>query len=432
MKKTSYVPPCDQIVEYMSRVYYNGMTTTSGGNLSIMDESGDMWISPTSVDKGTLRREDIICVKADGTIVGPHRPSSEYPFHRAIYKMRPDIKAILHAHPPVLVSFSVAGRLPDTAIFPVAKRLCGKVGYAGYAIPGSEALGDLVAAEFARGCNAILLENHGTCCAGADMADAFARFETLDFCARMQAGAIRLGEVKPLDDRQLAECEAVRNDVFTPVKDLPHTTAELECREQMCRLIRRAYRQHLFTAATGTYAWRFDDNSLLVTPHGVDRAGITAEDLVLVTAGNAYEDGKSPSHALWFIRRLFDAHPEHKAAIIAAPPSIMSYAVSHEKFDPRVIPESYIMLREMPVFTIRQAFDHPDEVANGISPRYPIAIIENSGVVSTGSSLLQPFDRLEVAEYSAQATIACRDLGGMKPITGKEIDDIVDAFKLPR
>ncbi len=432
MKKTNYMPPCDQIVEYMSRIYYNGMTTTSGGNLSIMDEQGDMWISPSGIDKGTLRREDIICVKADGTIIGPHKPSSEYPFHRAIYKMRPDVKAILHAHPPVLVSFSVAGVVPDNAITSMSNVLCGKIGYAGYAIPGSEALGELVAAEFAKGCNAILLENHGTCCSGANMAEAFARFETLVYCGHMHAGAVRLGGVKPLSAGQLNAAAEGRNGAFRAVTSLEHTTEELEVREQMVRLIRRAYGQHLFTAATGTYAWRFADNSLLVTPHDFDRANVTAEDLVLVSPNNEFESGKVPSNALWFIRQLFDAQPEHKAVIIAAPPAIMSYAVSHEKFDPRVIPESYIMLREMPVYTFDQAIQDSKEVANGISPRYPIVLVENAFVISTGNSLLQPFDRLEVAEYSAKSTIACKDLGGMKPITGKEIDDIVDAFNLPK
>ena len=68
METVNYVHPRDQIVEIMQRIYGYGMTTTSGGNLSVLDSNGDMWISPGSVDKGTLRREDIVCVKADGTV----------------------------------------------------------------------------------------------------------------------------------------------------------------------------------------------------------------------------------------------------------------------------------------------------------------------------------------------------------------------------
>lgn len=433
MKNYRYIPPCDQIVEFMARIYNNAMTTTSGGNLSIMDEQGDMWISPTCVDKGTLRREDIICVKADGTIVGPHRPSSEYPFHRDIYKMRPDIKAIVHAHPPVLVSFSVAGVLPETAIFPVASRLCGKIGYAEYDIPGSEGLGEKVAAQFAKGCNAILLENHGTCCAGSSLQEAFARFETLDFCARMQAGAITLGQIQPLSPQQLQECTLPANGAFTPAEGLRHTTEEIEAREQICRLVRRAYSQHLFTAATGTYGYRLSNGTLLVTPHDGDRANLTPEELVMASpADRQYESGKNPSAALAFIAEIFAAHPELNSVIIAAPPAIMGYATAHAAFDPRVIPESYIMLREMPSFTFDEALHDRQKIVRTISPRYPVIIVENSGIITTGSNFLQPFDRLEVTEYSARATIACRQLGGMKPITGKQIDDLVEAFHLPK
>ena len=77
MNTTNFVHPRDQIVEIMKRIYGYGMTTTSGGNLSILDSEGNMWISPGSVDKGTLHREDIVCVKPDGTVIGRH--SNVYP-----------------------------------------------------------------------------------------------------------------------------------------------------------------------------------------------------------------------------------------------------------------------------------------------------------------------------------------------------------------
>ena len=139
--------PRDLITLIMKRLYGYGMTTTSGGNLSILDNEGNMWISPGSVDKGTLRPEDIVCVKADGTIVGIHKPSSEFPFHRHIYKLRPDIKAVLHAHPAALVAFSITGRKPNTSLLTKASEICGEIGFAGYEIPGSEALGNLVSAD---------------------------------------------------------------------------------------------------------------------------------------------------------------------------------------------------------------------------------------------------------------------------------------------
>src|SRR3954465_14999088 len=98
-RQRDLVHPRDEIMRAMERIYRYRMTTTSGGNLSIRDEAGDVWITPARIDKGSLRRDDIIRVKADGAIEGQHRPSSESPFHLAIYRQRPDIGAIVHAHP---------------------------------------------------------------------------------------------------------------------------------------------------------------------------------------------------------------------------------------------------------------------------------------------------------------------------------------------
>ena len=121
----SYTHPRDEIVESIERIYRYRMTTTSGGNLSIREENGDIWITPTGVDKGALRREDIVCVRADGTVEGQHRPSSEFPFHRDIYRARPDVRGIVHAHPVALVAFSAVGRAPDTRLFHQARHVCG-------------------------------------------------------------------------------------------------------------------------------------------------------------------------------------------------------------------------------------------------------------------------------------------------------------------
>jgi len=123
--------PRDEILHTMERIYRYRMTTTSGGNLSIRDDDGSVWITPARVDKGSLRRDDVIRVRPDGTADGPHRPSSEFPFHRAVYAARPDLRAIVHAHPVALVAFSICRRVPGGSAgrsvsprtrFPAARR----------------------------------------------------------------------------------------------------------------------------------------------------------------------------------------------------------------------------------------------------------------------------------------------------------------------
>ncbi len=92
------------------------MTTTSGGNISKKDGEGNIWVTPSTIDKGTLQRKDIVCVHPDGSVSGYYKPSSEFSFHKAIYEARPDIGAVIHAHPPALVSFSIVRRLSIFAV----------------------------------------------------------------------------------------------------------------------------------------------------------------------------------------------------------------------------------------------------------------------------------------------------------------------------
>lgn len=89
--KYEYMHPRDEIALTLERIYNYKMTTTSGGNLSIKDDNGDIWITPARVDKGELSPKDIVCMRADGTVDGLHPPSSEFPFHKAVYDIRPDI-----------------------------------------------------------------------------------------------------------------------------------------------------------------------------------------------------------------------------------------------------------------------------------------------------------------------------------------------------
>src|SRR5690242_20189141 len=199
-----FLHPRDEILQAMGRIYHYRMTTTSGGNLSVRDEAGDVWITPARVDKGSLRREDIVHVRAGGGVEGPHRPSSEYPFHQGIYGARPDVRAVVHAHPVALVAFSICGRVPDTALFPQARHVCGAIGFAPYALPGSEQLGRNIAEVFARGFNCVLLENHGVVVGGATLQEAFERFETLEFTAKTVIKASLLGPVRYLTPEQLA------------------------------------------------------------------------------------------------------------------------------------------------------------------------------------------------------------------------------------
>ena len=425
----NYIHPADQLVMFMQRIYDKGMTTTSGGNLSIMDEDGNIWITPAGVDKGTLNRNDIVCVKADGTITGMHRPSSELPFHAAVYKMRPDLKAVLHAHPPALVSFSIVRKQPDLNLLPSVQKMCPDLKIAVYAVPVSEKLGENIGKCFAENCDMVLLENHGVCIGAKDMFTAFQRFETLEYTANLEILAKRIGTPRPLDEHAYKIAQTTNHTKMDDFIPSTHSVEELAARRDMITLIRRSYRQGLFTATHGTYSVRLSDGSFIITPFGMDRAYLEEDDLVRVKAGMK-EMGKTPSRAVALHEKIYNAHPEISAILLAHPVHAMAFAVTDTKFDPRTIPESYILLRDVKRISYEQYYTQQDIAAAYFGEATPAAMIENNCVIVTGSTLLQAFDRLEVMESTAHSIINASAIGQIVHISKEEVEDLKEAFHL--
>lgn len=418
--------PRQQLVQIMNRIYYGGMTTLSGGNLSVLDDNGAIWITPSAVDKGKLTPNDIMHVAADGTVSGLHKPSSELPFHRAIYAQRPDVRAIVHAHAPALVSFSIVRKIPDTSIIPQAQHLCGQVGYAPYALPGSEALGESIANTFAQGFDVVLLENHGVATAGRTLLEAFQRLETLDFCARTQMYAQGLGKIHTLDDAQLTLFHHHHHLLpeFTP--DNP-TSRERELREQLVELVQRASQRQLMISTQGVASARVDDESFLITPTDYDRPTISNERLVLIRNGQR-EAGKVPSRAVLLHEAIYRRHAHVQCVLTSQAPYITAYAIAERPMETKTIPESYIMLMDVPKLPYGSQYTAPDEVAAMLSVQTPVILLQNDCVLTTGSSIMQAFDRLEVAEFTARSLIETASIGQHIAIGGQEIEDLKRAF----
>jgi L-fuculose-phosphate aldolase len=419
--------PRDQIVLIISRIYRKGMTTTSGGNVSIIDDQGDIWITPSGIDKGSLRAEDINCIKADGTILGKHKPSSEFPFHRAIYKSRPELKAIIHAHPPALVSFSIAHIIPDTNIVPQAKYICGPIGYADYDVPGSEELGIKIADVFRDGYNAVIMENHGTVVGGTDMKDTYQRFETLEFCARTIIYGKTIGKVKSLTDAQIDTFEAQIPTLQPEIEAVSYPSDEREKREEIIRIVRRACDQGLMISTYGTVSVRWRDNDFLITPTNVLRWDITLDDIVQIK-GSKREPGKLPSRAVWLHQEIYRHNPHINSIIITQSPYLMAFSVTGNKFNVRTIPESWVFLQDVPNVPFGLQFTGEDTIPRMISKDTPAIIVENDAVIVTGDKLLQTFDRLEVAEFSAKSLVLGSVMGELKPIGDKEVEDLRKKF----
>jgi L-fuculose-phosphate aldolase len=424
---TVLMHPRDQITEIISRIYHAGLTTTSGGNISIRDGEGNIWVTPTAVDKGSLQRKDIVCVKPDGSIQGHYKPSSEFPFHKAIYEARPDIGAVIHAHPPALVSFSIVRRLPDMNIIPQAKRICGNIGYAPYALPGGSELGANIASEFRKGTHAVIMENHGTVVGGTDLKDAFVRFETLEFSARTLINASTIGKPNYLTDQQIEAFESQIPDDIPELEKVEHDGKELSIRRQISTLVRRSCAQGLMISSYGTISVRWKGNDFLITPRNVPRWEMDLEDVIQIVDGKR-EAGKLPSRAIRVHQHIYRQNPHVNSIILTQPPHIMAYGVSGLKLDVRTIPESWIFLQDVPLVEFGKQFDEAEELARMFSPDMPAVIIRNDSIIVTGDKLLQTFDRLEVAEFSARSLIMGHPLGKLVPINEEQINDLRRKF----
>ena len=426
MNPSEVLHPRDEIMMTMERIYRYRMTTTSGGNLSIREPNGDIWITPARVDKGNLTREDIVCVRDDGTVVGPHPPSSEFPFHKAIYAKRPELASVVHAHPVALVAFSICGQVPDTRIFHQAHSVCGTPGFAPYALPGSEKLGQNIAETFAQGFSCVILENHGVVVGGDSMSQAFQRFEALEFAGKTIIKGSHLGSVLYLNETKLKKYQS-RTNTLGKFDVSDRTSEEKELRRQLCEFIRRGCRQRLLISTEGSFSARLQGDEFLITPSQQDRELLTEGDFVLVR-GTTAERGQRPSRAALSHLAIYRKHPKIQSIVFAHPVNATAFSVTDSFFDTRTIPESYVFLQDVGRVPFGIQCDANIKIADFVAVDSPAAILANDGVLVVGKSILDAFDRLEVLESTAEAVINAKSIGPVHSMDDDVIQELRDAF----
>jgi len=414
-------PPA-AIAEAMGHIYRRGMTTISGGNISVRDDDGDIWITPAQIDKGNLRPDDIVRVTADGRVAGRHAASSEYPAHRRIFQVRDDLRAIIHAHPAGLVAFSICHKTPDTAILPEVHDLCGPVGYATYERSGSEALGRQVAAAFAGECRCVVLENHGVMIGDLDLRQALARFEALEQTARTIIGAAALG---PIHCLSAVELDRARASAATLAECEAPSPADREeaLRREICQFARRGYRQSLTISGGGGLSARLDGRTFIITARDVGWRMVEADDLVLVE-GRSCPAGRRPDRAVLLHEAIYRRHPRVMAIVTAAAPNTAAFSVTGAHLDSRATGEGYFFLGDVATISFDAFHGRADHLAATVGPDRPAWLVENEGALVLGTSVLGAYDRLEVLESTAEALIRSRRVGGPVPLTPRAIEEL--------
>jgi L-fuculose-phosphate aldolase len=243
------------IVRTGRMMYERGWIAANDGNVTVRLDARRILATPTGVCKGRMVPEDLIICDNDGNKVsGDRERTTEMAMHVAIYHARPDVHAVVHAHPPVATGFAVAGRALNLGLMPELIVSLGSIPLAEYGLPGTPALVDGMLPYIGK-YNAILLANHGAVCYGENVEQAYARLETLEHLARIALVAEVLGgpkvlpraEIEKLFDARVRYGVAVPNQ-FEPgnpmaAEDMPEPGEKLEVtRQQLLALIDEALR----------------------------------------------------------------------------------------------------------------------------------------------------------------------------------------------
>jgi L-fuculose-phosphate aldolase len=199
-----------ELVQFGRMLHAQGFVAATDGNLSVRLDANRIMVTPTGFSKGMLRQEDMVIVDTEGRkISGIHNPSSEITMHLTIYKMRPDVGAVVHAHPCTATAFASAGIALDQPMCAELVITLGAVPLAPYATTGSMELSESLK-PFIPYHEAILMANHGVVTYGSDLRQAYMRMEAVEHYAKIVLAARQLGCTRSLDNQELEKLAAVR------------------------------------------------------------------------------------------------------------------------------------------------------------------------------------------------------------------------------
>lgn len=198
------------VVEIGKLMFQKSWVAANDGNISARLDETRILCTPTGLSKGMMKPDDLLICDYEGNrLEGVRDRTSEIEMHLAIYRMRPDVHAIVHAHPPVATGFASAGRALNLALLPEVVICLGSVPLAEYGLPGTPEVTEGMLPYIPK-YNAILMANHGAVAYGPDLYQAYFRMETVEHFARIAFVAEMVGGAKPLPRREVAKLFAAR------------------------------------------------------------------------------------------------------------------------------------------------------------------------------------------------------------------------------
>jgi L-fuculose-phosphate aldolase len=215
-----------EICEVGHRLYHHGFVAANDGNISVKLNENEFYCTPTGVSKGSLTPDMIIKIDAEGNkIEGTLNPSSEIKMHLRVFRERPDVNAVVHAHPPVATAFTVAGIPLDRYILPEAVLTIGDVPTCEYATPSTMEIPDSLM-PYIQEHDAFMLKNHGALTVGNTLTRAFFTMEEVEFNAKIMKYAMELGRIQEISEEKMYELMDLRARFGLPGKHPGYKTAE--------------------------------------------------------------------------------------------------------------------------------------------------------------------------------------------------------------
>ena len=202
-----------QICEIGKRIYDRGMVAANDGNISVKISDNEFLCTPTGVSKGFMTPDYICKVDAEGNVIQANKgfkPSSEIKMHMRVYKERPDVQSVVHAHPMYATAFAIAGIPLTQPIMPEAVIALGCVPIAEYGTPSTVEIPDAIS-KYLQHFDALLLENHGALAYSDNLLAAYHKMESLEFYAQLLFLSKQLGGPKELSNSQVERLYEIRS-----------------------------------------------------------------------------------------------------------------------------------------------------------------------------------------------------------------------------
>ncbi len=199
-----------EIVYWSKKVQEYGFVSVTDGNLSIRLDEDRVMITPSGLPKGEMELESPIIIDMNGSkLEGGGKPSSEGKLHLEVFHLRPDVRAVIHAHPPKCIAFTVAGLPIDTCLLPEVVVTLGAIPTSNYATPTTEEVPESIRPHIAKS-NAVMMARHGSLTVGNTLQEAFRLLEKMEHCASITLYAKMLGGPVPFSREELDKLYALR------------------------------------------------------------------------------------------------------------------------------------------------------------------------------------------------------------------------------